>query len=104
MREETFYVLTFDEFDKLVHDKLGWEDFECIEEFEWDRSSHSMRSIIATPDYSRYKPNIPKERIQDWYMRDLASVEARSAGPHQLLTWLCFYGHIPPGNYLVEDV
>lgn len=102
--------MDYDEFDDLVQKHTGKTNFECVTQFEWNNySDYAHNNIEHEPNFARFKPDTPKQSVIDWYMADINLVNRWIAGEdkvffgsYQILAWLCYNGHIKPGNYLIR--
>ena len=96
MKQETYYVLDYAEFDKLVKEKLGI-DYEIVAYNELN-------------NYSCYDSTAKKEDYESTYYQEYSLPEIQAAlrgeqwhvSHHDLLTYMAFHDMIPEGKYLIK--
>lgn len=94
MRSETFHVLDYQEFDKLVNEHLKPALFyEVVPDQEWSNGEDHSFSI-SEEEYTESD----SEEVQDF----IENIGLSFVSPALLLSELAERGVIPWGNYLIE--
>jgi hypothetical protein len=104
----TVTVLSYDEFDKLVHENFPERaDYEFVANEEVNNDSAYLYKGVGVP--IKYKEDTPQELIDKWRQDDLASFQNwldkkqySGIGTHKIFEALCRKGVIEPGNYLIK--
>ena len=97
MRTETVNRVDYGDFERFVESVTGKEyEFSVEQEFGND-TTHNFTASSKSP-YSQDLWEKEMEEIEAW-ISGTGSIQYRIGS---LIDWLCFKGHIPPGNYCIE--
>ena len=92
MKTKTVIEMSDSELDELVHEKLGFENYEFVAVEECDNESCHQFKIDG--DLSRHASS--KEYLARWECGTFVHYSN-----YIILNKLCADRHIPPGNYLI---
>lgn len=102
MQTITANLLDHTELDKLVQEHLGLVDFECTARMEWrdDCSYYLFEDIRDEPNKDGTDRFVRQLReVENFINNEEGRLPPSMLG---LLQYLCFRGHIKPGNYLIR--
>lgn len=87
MKKKTVFEVEYHELEQLIHEKLGWEDYDFVAAEECDNDSSHSFSVNGDVDED-----------------EITSLEKGEYLYHNqaILDYLCKLGHIEAGDYLVE--
>lgn len=92
MKQETYWVLEYDELDKLIKKHFGHQ-YSCVTSEEWSNDSAWTWMFKIEP-------------LNEWEQKDLdefqASGRIRNWQTYVLMQDMVNTGALPEGNYLVE--
>lgn len=94
MAQTSYFVMGYNDWDKLVNKTYGKNDYEVVAEEE-------------ASNYTCLKMNnVKREPLSEWDMRNLADwiagKRAQAPGKYQLCTDMVNNGVLAAGNYLIE--
>jgi len=107
--EEDVYMITFDEFDRLVTEEFSFEygKFECLAEFEWDNDANYYVRVLESDVVKEWESSFfiddSYSVMKDAYDMVIDHFRQWSIGVHALMTWFVHYGILPAGHYIFDD-